>query len=151
MLPTISNTKGTWRNIKKRGGKVFPTGITQRPNVSKWGVPHLPHPKLKVNGSRFLIYFRNLNRKLKLKPYPMSNIGKNLLKSESFKHSTSLDLNMGYYHIQLIENVSNSFTNIFPWRKNHHIYLPTGVINSLDIFPQETNNPPNDFNLYLCK
>ena len=37
------------------------------------------------------------------------------LKLEDFHNATSLDLNMGYYHIQLSENTSNLCTIIIPW------------------------------------
>ena len=37
----------------------------------------------------------------------MPNINEMLLKLEGFHYYTSLDLNMGYYHIQLRKNTSN--------------------------------------------
>ena len=36
-----------------------------------------------------------------------------ILNLEGFKYTMSLDLNMGYYHIRLITNVSNICTIIF--------------------------------------
>ena len=41
-----------------------------------------------------------------------------LLKLEGFQYDTSLDLNMGYYHIQLIENASNLCMIIILWENN---------------------------------
>ena len=41
----------------------------------------------------------NLNKKLKLKPYPMPKINEMLLKLEGFQYATSIDLDMGYDHI----------------------------------------------------
>ena len=38
-----------------------------------------------------------------------------LLKLEGFQYATPIDLNMGYYHIQLSENASNLCTIILPW------------------------------------
>ena len=43
----------------------------------------------------------------------MPNTNEMLLKLECFKYDTSLDLNMGYYHIQLSENLC---TTILPQR-----------------------------------
>ena len=40
-----------------------------------------------------------------------------LLKLEDLNYVTSLELNMGYYHIHLREDVSNLFTMIIPWVK----------------------------------
>ena len=37
----------------------------------------------------------------------MTDINEILLKLESFQYYTTLDLNRGYYHIQLIKNESN--------------------------------------------
>ena len=49
----------------------------------------------------FLSDFRNTNKQLRYKPHPMPNINEMLFKLESFQYDTSLDLNMGYDHIQL--------------------------------------------------
>ena len=44
----------------------------------------------------------------------MIKINENLLELEGFQYATSLDLNMGYYHIQLSENASKLCTIILP-------------------------------------
>ena len=41
-----------------------------------------------------------------------------VLKLESFQYATSLDLNMGYYYIQISESASNLCKIIIPWVKN---------------------------------
>ena len=83
-------------------------------NDSEWGAPSFAQPKTKTNRLRFLSDYRNLNKQLKPKLYPMLKINEILLKLESFKYSTQTDLNMGYYHIQLSENLSNLCTIILP-------------------------------------
>ena len=45
-----------------------------------------------------------------------------------------LDLNMGYYHIQLSKNASNLCTIVIPWGKYHYKRLKMGIANSPDIF-----------------
>ena len=87
------------------------------------GDPHPLHNLFFFNQVHFLSDFRNSNYKLKRKSYPMHNIIELLLKLEGVHYSTSLDLNMGYYHIQLT-------TIIIPWGKYHHKCLPIGVSNS---------------------
>ena len=67
-------------------------------------------------------------------PYEM------LLKLEGFQYGTSLDSNMGYYHIGLSENSSNLCTIILPWRKYRYKRLTMGVSNSPDIFQQKMND-----------
>ena len=47
----------------------------------------------------------------------MQKIYEMLLKLEGFQYAASLDLYMGYYHIQLSENKSSLFIIILPWGK----------------------------------
>ena len=63
-----------------------------------------------------------------------------LLKLEDFQYAMSLDLNMGYYHIQLIKNASNLCIIILPWGKYWYKRLPMGVSISSDTFQQKTND-----------
>ena len=70
----------------------------------------------------------------------MPNINDMLLKLEVFHYATSLDLNMGYYHIRLSENASNLCTIILLWGGYCYKHLPMGVANSPDIFQQKMND-----------
>ena len=67
----------------------------------------------------------------------MPNINKMLLKSDRSRYATSLDLNMGYYHIQISEDASNFCKIILPWIKYHYKHLPIGGRNSPDMFQQK--------------
>ena len=70
----------------------------------------------------------------------MPNINEILLKLEYFWYDTSLDLNMGYYHIRLSKNSRNLCTIILLWIKYRYKHLPMGVANSPEIFQQKMNN-----------
>ena len=70
----------------------------------------------------------------------MLKINKILLKLEGFQYSTSLDLNMGYNHIQLSKNAINLCMIIFLWGKYWYKRLPMGVVNSPEIFSRKLNN-----------
>ena len=70
----------------------------------------------------------------------MPKINEMLLKLEGSKYATSLDLNLGYYHIRLSENTNNLCTIILPWEKYCYKRLPMRVANLPDIFPQKTND-----------
>ena len=83
----------------------------------EWGDPSFAQPKPKSNQVRFISDFRNLNKQLKHKPYPMPNINEMLLKLEGFQYATPLDLNMEYYYIQLTEYGSNLCMIIIPCGK----------------------------------
>jgi hypothetical protein len=59
---------------------------------------------------RSLADLRDLNERIKRKPYPLPKINDILQKLEGFAYGTSLDLNMGYYHIELSPNSSRLCT-----------------------------------------
>ena len=63
----------------------------------------------------------------------MPKINEILLKLEVSQYAPSLDLNVGYYHIQLTEDSSNLCTIIIPWVKYCCKHLPMVVSNSLGV------------------
>ena len=87
--------------FKKEVERLVLLRILEVSNDSEWGAPSFAQPKPKSNRVHFLSDFRNLNKQLNRKPYPMTKINEMLLKLEGFQYATSLDLNMGYYHIRL--------------------------------------------------
>ena len=72
------------------------------------------HPKPKTNQVLCLSGFRNLNKKLKRKPYPMPNINEMLLKLKVCQYDTPLGLNMGHFHIRISKNASKLCIIIIP-------------------------------------
>ena len=48
----------------------------------------------------------------------------------------SLDLNMGYYHIELMPFSKRLCTIVMPWGKYKYQHLPMGLCNSPDIFQE---------------
>ena len=70
----------------------------------------------------------------------MPKINDMLLKLDRFQYATSLDLKMGYYHIQLIKNAIKLCTIILPWGEYCYKSLPMGVANSSDISEQKIND-----------
>ena len=51
--------------------------------------------------------------------------------------ATSLDLNMGYYHILLTPAAARLCTVVFPWGKYIYKRLPMGLCNSPDVFQEK--------------
>ena len=70
----------------------------------------------------------------------MPKINEMLLKLEGFQYAMSIDLNMGYHHVQLRENKINLCTIILLWGKFRYKLLTMGVVYSPDIFQQNMNN-----------
>ena len=62
------------------------------------GQPLLVVPK-KTGDVHILTDFRELNKVMKWKPYPLPKVSNLLQKLQGFKYATAIDLSMGYYHI----------------------------------------------------
>ena len=86
--------------LKMEVERLVKLGVLRKVNNSEWAAPTFIIPK-KDGSVRFISDFRELNKGIKRKPYPIPKIQDLLLKIEGFKYATSLDLNMGYYHIEL--------------------------------------------------
>jgi hypothetical protein len=92
----------------------------------------------KPDGSlRSLADLREVNKVIKRKPYPLPKISDMLRKLEGFMYATSLDLNMGYYHMLLTPFASRLCTIVLPWGKYEYCQLPMGLSVSPDIFQEK--------------
>jgi hypothetical protein len=60
-----------------------------------------------------------------------------LQKLEGFMYATSLDLNMGYYHMLLTPFSSRLCTIVLPWGKYEYCRLPMGLSTSPDVFQEK--------------
>ena len=113
--------------------------VLKKVNRSEWGAPSFIIPK-KDGTVRFINDFRELNKRIKRKPFPIPKIQDLLLKLEGFQYATSLDLNMGYYHIVLSPNSKRLCTIVLPWGKYELQRLPMGLCNSPDIFQERMSS-----------
>ena len=59
-------------------------------------------------------------------------------------YATTLDLNMGYYHIELTPNSKRLCTLVLPWGKYEYQSLPMGLSNSPDVFSEKMGNLMHD-------
>ena len=64
---------------------------------------------------RFLTDFREVNKRLVRKPYPLPIIQQILQELIGFMFAIASDLSMGYYTIRLDPDASRICTIIFPW------------------------------------
>jgi hypothetical protein len=95
---------------------------------------HLSYPK-KDSTVHTISDFRELNKGIVRKPYPIPKISTILQELEGFTYATALDLNMGYYTIRLLDpTASKMCTIISPWGKYSYKRLPMGFGCSDNIF-----------------
>ena len=124
--------------LRKEVDRLVEIGVLKRINNSEWAAPTFIIPK--KNGTvRFISDFRELNKRIKRKPFPIPKIQDLLLKLEGFKYASSLDLNMGYYHIKLCPFSKKLCTIVLPWGKYEYQKLSMGLCNSPDIFQEKMN------------
>ena len=124
-----------WQEVER----LCQAGVLRKVNCSEWAAPTFIIPK-KDGSVRFISDFRELNKCIRRKPYPIPKIQDLLLKLEGFTYGTSLDLNMGYYHIELDADLHKLCTIVLPWAKYEYCRLPMGLCNSPDIFQEKVNN-----------
>ena len=113
--------------------------VLRKVNRSEWASPMFTIKK-PDDTLRSLADLRELNKRIKRKPFPLPKINDMLQKLEGFQFATSLDLNMGYYHIQLTPNASRLCTVVLPWGKYEYLRLPMGLCNSPDIFQEKMSD-----------
>ena len=123
------------KTLKMEIDRLCKVGVLKKVNRSEWAAPSFIIPK-KDGTVRFISDFRELNSRIKRKPYPIPKIQDMLLKLEGFQFATSLDLNMGYYHIVLSGKSRELCTIVFPFGKYEYQRLPMGLCNSPDIFQE---------------
>jgi len=124
------------KKLKEEIKRMCACGVLRKVNRSEWGFPAFTIPK-KDGTLRSIADLRELNKRIKRKPFPLPKIQDMLQKLEGFMYATSLDLNMGYYHIQLSANSSSYCTIVLPWGKYEYLRLPMGLCNSPDIFQEK--------------
>jgi transposase InsO family protein len=125
--------------LKSELDRLCELNVLKRVNRSQWGAPTFIVPK-KDGTVRFISDFRELNKRIKRQPYPIPKIQNLLLKLEGFKYGTALDLNMGYYHIELSDAAKELCTITTQWGKYEYQRLPMGLCNSPDIFQEKMND-----------
>ena len=86
---------------------------------------------------RLLSDFREVNKRIVRKPFPLPKISTVFQEIKGFSYATTLDLNMGYYTIRLDPDASRVCTIIFPWGKYSYKRLPMGIAGSPDIFQEK--------------
>ena len=115
---------------------------------SIWAAPSFIVPK-KTGDVRVVTDFRELNKWIIRKPYPLPKILDILQKMERFKYATAIDLRKGYYHIPLDKQTQKLCTTVLPWGKYSYERLPMGIATSPDIFQKAMNDIFGDLDYVL--
>ena len=102
--------------LKMEVQRLCELGVLKKVNRSQWAAPTFVIPK-KDGTVRFISDFRELNKRIRRQPYPIPHIQGMLMNLEGFQHATSLDLNMGYYHLELSEESRELCTIVLPFGK----------------------------------
>jgi Reverse transcriptase (RNA-dependent DNA polymerase)/RNase H-like domain found in reverse transcriptase len=124
------------KRLKDEIRRLCEYGVLRKINNSEWACPMFTIAK--PDGSlRSLADLREVNKVIKRKPYPLPKITDMLQKLEGFMYATSLDLNMGYYHMVLTPFSSRLCTIVLPWGKYEYCRLPMGLCISPDVFQEK--------------
>ena len=90
--------------------------VINKVNRSQWGAPTFLIPK-KHSTVRFISDFIEINKPILRQQYPITKIQDLLLRLEGLRYGTTLDLNMGYYHIELSAKSKEICTIVTQWGK----------------------------------
>ena len=104
------------QKLKDEVQQLVEFGVLHKVNTSEWACPMFTIPK-PDKLLRSLADLRELNKRIKRKPFPIPKINDLLQKLEGFYLATSLDLNMGYFLIKLTPYASSLCTIVLPWGK----------------------------------
>jgi hypothetical protein len=125
--------------LMKEIDQLVSIGVMQWQPYSQWASPSFIIPKKDLT-MQIISNFRELNKRIVRKPYPIPKISTTLQELEGFTYATALDLNMGYYTIRLDSMAFKMCTIIFSWGKYSYLRLRMGFAGSADIFQVEMGN-----------
>lgn len=114
-----------------------------------WCAPSFIIPK-KDGSVRLITDFRQLNKAIERRPWPMPHIADLIQDIGRYSHVTALDLSMGYYHFELSEELSNLCTFMLPFGMYKYKRLPMGLNISPDFFQQRMSELFGDLPFVKC-
>ena len=125
--------------LKKEIDRLLEIGVlevVEGSNAGPWCAPSFIIPK-KDGRVRFITDYRELNKHIRRKPWPMPHIMDMIQDIGSFTYVTALDLSMGYYHFRLDDKSSEMSTFVLPFGIYKYRRLPMGLNISPDIFQEK--------------
>lgn len=85
---------------------------------------------------RFVTDYREVNKRIHRRPWPMPHINDLMQDIGQYKYVTALDLSMGYYHFRLDDAASDLSTFVLPFGMYKYRRLAMGLTISPDIFQE---------------
>jgi hypothetical protein len=125
--------------IMKKTNQLISIEVLKWQPPSKWALTSFIILK-KDYTVRTISDFRELNKQIVRKPYPIPKISTTLQELEGFTYATTLDFKMGNYTIRLDPTATKMCTIIFPWGKYSYQRLAMGFAGSADIFQADMGN-----------
>ena len=125
--------------IMKEINRLIEIGVLEQVQEADWLSPSFIVPKSDKT-VRFLSDFRELNKALVRRPFPLPKISDMLQQMEGFTFASAIDLNMGYYHLKLDLETMKICAIVFPWGIYRYRRLPMGVACSPDIFQSKMSS-----------
>ncbi len=128
-----------WETLQKEVQRLVDIGVLEVVKGEKagpWCAPSFIIPK-KDGRVRFITDYRELNKCIRRKPWPMPHITDLIQDVGPYKYVTALDLSMGYYHLKLSEELSDMSTFMLPFGLCKCKRLAMGLSVSPDIFQEK--------------
>jgi transposase InsO family protein len=135
------------KTLKQEMDRLEKIGVVEQISGTKaglWCAPSWCIPK-KDKRIRIITDFRELNKCIIRKPWPMPHIADLLQDIGQFRWVTALDLSMGFYNFELSEEASNLTTFMLPWGLYRYKRLPMGLSISPDFFQEKMSRLFADF------
>ena len=125
--------------LKKEVNRLVQIGVLEEVDASKsgpWCAPSFIIPK-KDGRVRFITDYRELNKCIRRKPWPMPHINELIQDVGKYKYVTALDLSMGYYHLRLDDELSDMSTFMLPFGLYKYKRMAMGLSISPDVFQEK--------------
>ena len=136
--------------LKKEVDRLVQLGVLEEAHGdSPWAAPSFIIPK-KDQRVRFITDFRELNKCIERKPWPMPHITEVLQDIGHYTYVTALDLSMGYYHFRLSDALADMCTFMLPFGKYKYRRLPMGLNISPDFFQRCMTQLFGDLSFVIC-